>query len=73
MNKLVFVFMLFIYGCRSDATHTTYLQDYAKRERIPDTLDEQGENWPQYIYDFSVSHGPNLNNNEMNEYKRWKK
>lgn len=53
--------------------HFSCLQEYSKRERIPkDILDGQGDWWPQFLYDYSISHGPNLTEQEMREFESWK-
>jgi len=72
--RLILILVLLFSGCRgSEQTHETLLQDYARRNKIPEEiLDEHGDNWPQYIYDFSISHGPNLSKREMKEFNSWK-
>jgi hypothetical protein len=60
-------------GCRRHPEHTTHLQEYAERERIPeDILDKQGDQWPQFLYDYSISHGPNFTKKEMREFTSWR-
>ena len=69
---LAIVFMVST-GCRHTTEHTARLQEYAKRERIPeDILDGQGDQWPQFLYDYSISHGPNFTKQEMREFASWK-
>ena len=73
--RLILILVLLLAGCHktSKQTHNTFLQDYARHNKIPEEiLDEHGDNWPQFIYDFSISHGPLLNKNEMEEFNSWK-
>lgn len=57
---------------RVDRTECPRLAQYATRERIPmDVLDQQGTEWPQYVRDYSVSHGPKLTREEMREFTQW--
>lgn len=74
MRFLLVMALAVVAGCgRHKPEHTTRLQEYAKRERIPDNvLDKQGDQWPQFLYDFSISHGPNFNKMEMQEFNSWR-
>lgn len=54
-------------------TECPLLKAYAKREGVPEEeLAKHGTDWPQFIYDMSVSHGPNLSKAEMAEFTAWK-
>jgi len=74
--KLLFAgaVLVLLLGCRRAQQEPAHLLgDYARRHGIPESvLDEQGDAWPQYIYDYSVGHGPNLTRREMEEYRSWK-
>jgi len=55
-----------------EKTRCPLLEKYAQRNDIPpEVLKEQGSEWPQFVKDFSVSHGPNLSREEQREFTRW--
>lgn len=73
--------LVFLVGCQLDGPRRPEgvpegaawrLQAYADRHGITnEELDKHGDSWPQFIYDFSISHGPNLSEKEHEEYESW--
>jgi hypothetical protein len=56
----------------ADKTKCPLLRKYAQREGIPRSeLATLETGWPQYVYDYSVSHGPNLSRAEQKEFNCW--
>lgn len=55
-----------------DKTKCPLLRKYANREGIPRSeLARMETGWPRYVYDYSISHGPNLSRAEQEEFNSW--
>jgi len=79
--RTILLALVFLIGCQLDGPRQPEgvpdgaawrLQAYADKHDIPsEELDKQGDSWPQFIYDYSISHGPNLSKEEREEYESW--
>ena len=55
-----------------EKTKCPRLDAYARRNGIPrEVLAREHTQWPQYVYDYSVSHGPKLHAREKAEFTSW--
>jgi hypothetical protein len=74
--RRIAILLLCLCGCVRAPVNQEPCRDllgYAHRHGIPDSeIEAQGDAWPQYVYDYSISHGPNLNEDEMADYRSWK-
>lgn len=74
MRTLLIVSLLLAGGCghKGWRAECPKLEKYAQRHNIPrEVLKEQGSGWPQFVWDYSVSHGPKLSSEELIEFTRW--
>jgi hypothetical protein len=88
MKNLILVFLVVLLGCSSAVKpHKSWedqprdekgqwiseLTDYARKQNITHEIaTAAGVPFEQYVYDYSVSHGPALNKKERADYDAWK-